>query len=134
MRILHPSSKKGTFERANDLLEPRTVEPQHIYRVLNVLAEESDYIEEIVYTNSLDVVDRNQGVLYYDCTNFYFEIEEADGLKQYGMSKENRPNPIVQMGLFMDGNGIPLAFVINPGNQNEQPTLKPLEKKYHKRF
>jgi transposase len=134
MRVLHPSSKKGTFERAHELLEPHSVEAQHIYRALDVLAEESDGIEEAVYKNSLSVVDRNASILYYDCTNFYFEIEEADGLKQYGLSKEHRPNPIVQMGLFMDGGGLPLAFVINPGNQNEQPTLKPLEKRIMKDF
>ena len=134
MRVLHPASKKGTFERAHELLEPHSVEAQHIYRALDVLAEESDGIEEAVYKNSLNVVDRNTPILYYDCTNFYFEIEEADGLKQYGVSKENRPNPIVQMGLFMDGSGLPLAFVINPGNQNEQPTLKPLEKRIMKDF
>jgi transposase len=134
MRVLHPASKKGTFERAHELLEPHSVEAQHIYRALDVLAEESDGIEEAVYKNSLNVVDRNTSILYYDCTNFYFEIEEADGLKQYGVSKEHRPNPIVQMGLFMDGSGLPLAFVINPGNQNEQPTLKPLEKRIMKDF
>lgn len=134
MRVLHPTSKKGTFERAHELLEPHSIEAQHIYRALDVLAEESAGIEEAVYKNSLNVVDRNTSILYYDCTNFYFEIEEADGLKQYGVSKEHRPNPIVQMGLFMDGSGLPLAFVLTPGNQNEQPTLKPLEKRIMKDF
>lgn len=134
MRILNPRSKKGSFECANDLLEPHQVESQHIYRALDVLAEESDSIEEQVYKNSLDVVERNQQILYYDCTNFYFEIEEAEGLKQYGLSKENRPNPIVQMGLFMDGNGLPLSFVIYSGNENEQPSLKPLEKRIIREF
>lgn len=134
MRVLQPTSKKGTFESANDLLEPHAVAAQHIYRALDVLAAESDFIEEAVYKNSLEVVDRNTSILYYDCTNFYFETEEADGLKQYGVSKENRPNPIVQMGLFMDGSGLPLAFVIHAGNQNEQPTLKPLEKRIVKDF
>lgn len=134
MRILHPTSKKGTFERAHELLEPHSVDIQHIYRALDILAEESDGIEEAVYKNSSNVVHRNTSILYYDCTNFYFEIEEADGLKQYGVSKEHRPNPIVQMGLFMDGGGLPLAFVINSGNQNEQPTLKPLEKRIIKDF
>lgn len=76
----------------------------------------------------MKVSKRNTGILYYDCTNFFFEIEEDDGLRQYGISKEHRPNPIVQMGLFMDGNGIPLAFNINKGNTNEQITLTPLEK------
>lgn len=134
MRVLHPTSKKGTLERADDLLESHTVEKQHMYRALDILAEESDVIEKAVYNNSMAIIERKTELLYYDCTNFYFEIEEATGLKQYGLSKENRPNPIVQMGLFMDGSGLPLAFVINPGNQNEQPTLKPLEKRIIKDF
>lgn len=134
MRVLHPSSKKGTLERANELIESHEVEQQHMYRALDILAAESDFIEKTIYKNSTAIVERKTELLYYDCTNFYFEIEEAEGLKQYGVSKENRPNPIVQMGLFMDGNGLPLAFVINPGNQNEQPTLKPLEKRILKDF
>lgn len=134
MRILHPTSKKGTLERADELLESHAVEPQHLYRALDILAEESEAIEKAVYDNSRAIVARQTELLYYDCTNYYFEIEEAAGLKQYGLSKENRPNPIVQMGLFMDGSGLPLAFVINPGNQNEQPTLKPLEKRILKDF
>lgn len=134
MRILHPTSKKGTLEQADDLLESHTAEKQHMYRALDILASESDVIEKAVYQNSMGIVERKTELLYYDCTNFYFEIEEAIGLKQYGLSKENRPNPIVQMGLFMDGSGLPLAFVIYPGNQNEQPTLKPLEKRILKDF
>ncbi|MGM8366260.1 IS1634 family transposase [Virgibacillus sp. W0181] len=134
MRILHPTSKKGTLERADELLESHYIEEQHMYRALDILAEESDIIEMAVYKNSTAIVERKTELLYYDCTNFYFETEEDDDLKQYGMSKENRPNPIVQMGLFMDGSGLPLAFVINPGNQNEQPTLKPLEKRILKDF
>ncbi|WP_164214906.1 IS1634 family transposase [Virgibacillus sp. YIM 98842] len=134
MRVIHPTSKKGTLEKADDLLESHSVETQHIYRALDILAEESDNIEKTVYKNSTAIVERKTELLYYDCTNFYFEIEDEEGLKQYGMSKENRPNPIVQMGLFMDGSGLPLAFVINPGNQNEQPTLKPLEKRILKDF
>lgn len=134
LRILHPTSKKGTFEYARDLLEPADFQSHQIYRALEVLAEQSDFIEEKVYKNSLNVVDRNTQILYYDCTNFFFEIEEADGLKQYGVSKENRPNPIVQMGLFMDGSGLPLAFSMTPGNTNEQKTLKPLERRILKDF
>ena len=72
---------------------------------------------------------RNDKILYYDCSNYYFEIEQEDGSKKYGKSKEHRPNPIIQMGLFMDGDGIPLAFSLFPGNANEQTSLKPLEKK-----
>lgn len=134
LRILHPTSKKGTFEHSKDLLEPAHFQSHQIYRALDTLAEQSDFIEEKVYKNSLDVIDRNTKVLYYDCTNFFFEIEEADGFKQYGVSKENRPSPIIQMGLFMDGSGLPLAFSMTPGNTNEQTTLKPLEKRILKDF
>ena len=100
-----------------------------IYRALGYLAKETDFIQSSLYENSLKISKRNTGILYYDCTNYYFEIEQEDGNKQYGPSKEHKPNPIVQMGLFMDGDGIPLAFSINRGNMNEQLTLKPLEKK-----
>lgn len=134
LRVLHPTSKKGTFEHAKDLLEPSHFQPHQIYRALGVLAKESDHMEEMVYKNSLNVVNRNTQILYYDCTNFFFEIEEAAGIKQYGVSKENRPNPIVQMGLFMDGSGLPLAFSMTPGNTNEQTTLKPLERRILKDF
>jgi transposase len=134
LRILHPTSKKGTFERSKNLLEPSQFQSHQMYRALNVIAEQSDFIEEKVYKNSLNIIDRNTQILYYDCTNFFFEIEEEDGLKQYGVSKENRPNPIVQMGLFMDGSGLPLAFSMTPGNQNEQTTLKPLERRILKDF
>lgn len=134
LRVLHPTSKKGTFEHAKDLLEPAYFQSHQIYRALGVLAEQSDFIEEKVYKNSLNVVNRNTQILYYDCTNFFFEIEDADGIKQYGVSKENRPNPIVQMGLFMDGSGLPLAFSMTPGNKNEQTTLKPLERRILKDF
>ena len=96
---------------------------------MSVIAEASDFIQSELYKNSNFIHPRNQKILYYDCTNYYFEIEEESGLKHYGKSKENRPNPIVTMGLFMDADGIPLAFDIFPGNQNEQTTLKPLEKK-----
>ena len=128
-RIIFPSSKKTTFELSKKFVEEANFELHHIYRALSVLAEESDYIQSALYKNSLKYTNRKTGVVYYDCTNYYFECEEASGLKQYGYSKEHRPNPIVQMGLFMDAEGIPLAFCINPGNTNEQITLRPLEKK-----
>lgn len=134
MRIIHPTSKRGTFEQAKSLLEPVDIQSHQIYRSLEVFAEQSDFIEEKVYKNSLYVVERNTNILFYDCTNFFFETEEPDHIKQYGVSKENRPNPIVQMGLFMDGSGLPLAFTITPGNTNEQTTLKPLERRILKDF
>lgn len=128
-RILFPASKLATFDLSNKFIEQPNFELQHIYRSLEVISNEMDFIQSQLYKNSLKTNKRNTGVLYYDCTNFFFEIEQEEGLKQYGVSKENRPNPIVQMGLFMDGDGIPLAFCINKGNTNEQVTLRPLEEK-----
>lgn len=128
-RILFPSSKLNTFQLSNTLLEQPDFELQHIYRALEVISKESDFIQSELYKNSLAVSKRNDKILYYDCTNYFFEIEQEDGIKQYGPSKEHRPNPIVEMGLFMDGDGIPLAFSIHEGNTNEQQTLQPLEKK-----
>ena len=128
-RIIFPASKFATCELSKNFIEQPDFELQHIYRALEVLSEETDYIQAQLYKNSLSICERNKGILYYDCTNYFFEIEQEDGLKQYGMSKEHRPNPIVQMGLFLDGDGLPLAFCINKGNTNEQVTLKPLEQK-----
>ena len=126
-RILFPKSKLGTMEDSHTLLEQPDFQLHDIYRALDVLAKENRYIQAQLYKNSGKVCERNNRILYYDCTNYYFEIEEESGLRQYGPSKEHRPNPIVEMGLFMDGDGMPLAFSINPGNQSEQTTLKPLE-------
>lgn len=128
-RILAPASKQGSYEYCQTLLEPPKYGLADVYRALSVIAEESDFIQSELYKNSNFLHPRNKRILYYDCTNYYFEIEEENGSKRYGKSKENRPNPIVTMGLFMDSDGIPLAFDIFPGNQNEQTTLKPLEKK-----
>lgn len=133
-RIIEPSSKLSSFEASKKFIEQPNFEIQNIYRALEVISKETEVIETEVYKNSLNVVNRNTKILYYDCTNYFFEIEQAEGLKQYGISKENRPNPITQMGLFMDGNGFPLAFNINSGNTNEQTTLKPLEKQIIKDF
>ena len=128
-RIIFPASKLATLQLSKQFIEQPNFELQHIYRALEIIAKETNFIQSSLYNNSLKVTKRNTGVLYYDCTNYFFEIEQEEGLKQYGPSKEHRPNPIVQMGLFMDGDGIPLAFNINKGNTNEQLTLKPLEKK-----
>jgi len=133
-RVLFPSSKLNTFEASKRLLEQPTFDLQHVYRSLNVIADESDFIQSELYKNSLSVSVRNDRVLYYDCTNYFFEIEQEEGIKQYGYSKEHKPNPLVGMGLFMDGDGIPLAFCIHNGNTNEQVTLKPLEKQIIKDF
>ena len=128
-RIIYPSSKLATFELSKKYIEQPNFELHDIYRALEVIAKETDFIQSELYKNSLKVSKRNTNILYYDCTNYFFEIEQESGLRQYGPSKEHRPNPITQMGLFMDGDGIPLAFSITAGNTNEQITLTPLEEK-----
>ncbi|MBR1856680.1 MAG: IS1634 family transposase [Oribacterium sp.] len=133
-RILFPSSKLSCYEQSQELIEEPKFELHQVYRALTTLSENSDMIQAELYKRSKKLVKRNTGVLYYDCTNYFFEMERESGLKQYGPSKEHRPNPIVQMGLFMDKSGIPLAFCINPGNQNEQLSLKPLEQQIMRDF
>lgn len=140
-RVLSPGSKLSSYSESRRFIEQPKFKLEDIYRSLSVLARESDYIQSQVFRNSLSAVGRDTSVIYYDCSNFFFETEQADmlqrnpagelepGLRQYGHSKEHRPNPIVQMGLFMDRNGLPLAFCINPGNTAETKTLVPLEKK-----
>ena len=128
-RIIYPSSKLATFQLSKKYIEQPNFELHDIYRALEVISKETDFIQAELYKNSLKISKRNTNILYYDCTNYFFEIEQECGLRQYGPSKEHRPNPITQMGLFMDGDGIPLAFNITAGNTNEQVTLKPLEEK-----
>lgn len=133
-RILYPGSKLSSLEDAKNFIEQPKVDIHQVYRALSLLSKESDGIQAAVYKNSLNLGARHDKVIYYDCTNYYFESEEENGLRQYGRSKENRPNPIVQMGLFTDMDGIPLAFCINPGNTAETTTLKPLEDKLKEDF
>lgn len=133
-RLIAPASKLSSYEYASNFLQQPSFDLHHVYRSLDVFAKHSDEIQASVYKNSTDLIDRNKEVLFYDCTNYFFEIEEARGDAQFGKCKEHRPNPIVQMGLFLDGNGFPLCFSMFPGNKNEQPTLKPLEKKILKDF
>lgn len=130
-RIIEPDSKRATCRFAETLVEQPSFSDHQVYRALDVLAEESDFIQEKLYKNSFALGKRDTGVIYYDCTNFFFEIEQSDddGLRAYGKSKESRPLPLVEMGLFIDHEGIPLAVSLHPGNTNEQITLKPLEKK-----
>ena len=133
-RILYPASKLSSYKDSGRFIEQPDFELHQIYRALSVLAEESDYIQARLFRNTMAIQERRTEVIYYDCTNFYFEIEEAEDDKQFGVSKENRPLPIVEMGLFMDRDGIPLAFCINPGNESEQLSLIPLEKKLMEKF
>ena len=133
-RVLDPSSKSSSFQAAGRFLEPPSYELHDVYRALSILAGELDFIQAEVYKNSFFFGKRNDRFLYYDCTNYYFEIEQEDGDKKYGKSKEHRPNPIIQMGLFTDGDGLPLAFSLFPGSQNEQKSMKPLEQKILQQF
>ena len=128
-RVIYPGSKKSSLKLSQMFLEKPGCELHQVYRALEILAKENDFFQSQLYKNSDQIMDRRKGILYYDCTNYYFEIEKEDAFRKYGFSKEHRPNPIVQMGLFMDADGIPLTFSVFNGNENEQPSMKPLEKK-----
>ena len=143
-RILYPASKSSSYEESKNFLRQPKYQLHDVYRALDIIQKEKEYIEQWCYEKSLDVIrERNTKLLYYDCTNYFFEIEIEDdddlnngkkGLRKYGKNKENRPLPITEMGMFIDGNGYPLAFNVNPGNTNEQTTLRPLEKQIMKDF
>ena len=126
-RVLFPDSKRATRECLNEFVDAPDFSLDDIYNFLGVLAEEITPLQKSLYEATRNELSRRTGVIYYDCTNYYFEIEKEDSLRRYGRSKEHRPNPIVQMGMFMDADGLPLAFCINPGNTGEQQTLQPLE-------
>jgi transposase len=141
-RILNPASKLDTFEKLDTYYEQPTFDYQHILRFMDILERNYDEYLEHLFENSGNIVKRNTSVCYFDCTNYYFEIEQEDdeyvdeatgevlkGLRKYGPSKDHKPNPLVQMGLFMDADGIPLSMCINPGSDNEQMCVIPLEKK-----
>lgn len=140
-RILDPCSKYATWSRLASYYEQPDFDYQHILRFMDLLAEHMDDYLVWLYKNSQSIVKRDLSVLYYDCTNFYFECEQPDeelvdevtgevisGLRKYGISKEHRPNPLVEMGLFMDSRGIPITMCLHPGNESEQDTAVPLEK------
>lgn len=140
-RVLDPRSKYGTFDHLDMYFENPDIDYQHIIRFLNVLYDHSSDYLKWLYKQSDNVIKRDSSVVYYDCTNFYFETEQPDeeyvdeetgellyGLRQYGVSKEHRPNPIVEMGLLMDKRGIPITMCLHPGNKSEQVTAVPLEK------
>ena len=146
-RILEPRSKLGTFDRLDSYYEQPSFDYQHLLRFMDLLEDNYDRYLEHLFLNSGNIVKRNTSVCYFDCTNYYFESEDEDdeyvdeatgeilkGLRRYGPSKEHRPNPIVQMGLFMDGNGIPISMCINSGSDNEQKCAVPLEQKITKMF
>lgn len=133
-RIIYPSSKLQTFRQCQNFIEQPKFKLHDEYRALSYIAENMDYIQENLFNNSKKIIKRNSKVIYYDCTNYFFEIDEEDDLRKYGISKEHKPNPIVGMGLFMDGDGLPLSCNIYPGNKNEQETLLPEENKIVNNF
>lgn len=147
LRILYPCSKKSSFELNKKRIRKTTFELEDVYRALSLLSIHIDDIQAHVWKNSQRVMERNTRVIFYDCTNYYFEIEDNDkdyvdketgevvvGLRKRGKSKENRPNPIVQMGLLMDSDGIPLSFIIFSGNESEQPSLQKIEEMVAEKF
>ena len=133
-RIIYPSSKLETFKQCKNFINKPKFKLHDEYRALSYIAENMDFIQESLFNNSNSVIDRNSSVIYYDCTNYFFDIDIEDDLRRYGISKEHRPNPIVGMGLFMDGDGLPLSCNIYPGNQNEQKSLIPEESKIINNF
>lgn len=133
-RIIYPSSKLETFKQCHNFIEQPKFKLHDEYRALSYIAENMDFIQEQLFNNSKNIIKRNSSVIYYDCTNYFFDIDNEDDLRKYGISKEHRPNPIVGMGLFMDGDGLPLSCNIYPGNQNEQKTLIPEESKIVNNF
>lgn len=144
-RILSPQSKAGTFDKLETYYKPADFSLHHIFRFMDILAENYDNYIEHLYHKSNHVVPRNSKIMYYDCSNYYFEINQADdvytdevtgetiyGLRQFGFSKQHQPRPLVSMGLIMDSNGIPVTMCIYPGNANEQTTAIPMEKQLQK--
>ena len=133
-RIIYPSSKLETFKQCQNFIEQPKFKLHDEYRALSYIAQNMDYIQEQLFNNSKKVINRNSNVIYYDCTNYFFEIENEDDFKRYGISKQHQPSPLVGMGLFMDGDGLPLSTNIYPGNMNEQKTLIPEETKIVNNF
>ena len=128
-RIIYPSSKLETFKQCQNFIEQPNFKLHDEYRSLSYIAKNMDYIQENLFNNSKKVINRNSKVIYYDCTNYFFEIDNEDNIRKYGINKQHQPKPQVGMGLFMDDDGLPLSCNIYPGNMNEQKTLIPEENK-----
>lgn len=146
-RILYPDSKLGTHQNLCRFYEQPVFDYVHILRTMDILQEHYDEYIAHLFETSCQLVKRDTSVCFYDCSNYYFEVETDDEdyvdavtgetikeLRKYGPCKEHRPNPIVEMGLFMDRDGIPLSMCITSGSDNEQTTAIPLEKQLTKMF
>ena len=127
-RIIYPSSKLKTYELSKNFIETPKYNLENLYRGLTYLNSDLDYIQKQLYSNSKSVVDRNTKIMYFDCTNYYFDINEETELQKYGHGKDGKAKPLVGMGLFMDGNGLPIAMNIFPGSDSETKQLIPLQK------
>ena len=133
-RIIYPSSKLETFKQCQNFIEQPNFKLHDEYRALSYIADNMDFIQEQLFNNSKNIINRDSSIVYYDCTNYFFDTDNEDELRKYGISKEHRPNPIVGMGLFMDADGLPLSCNIYPGSMNEQKTLIPEENKIVNNF
>ena len=133
-RIIYPSSKLKTYELSKNFIETPKYNLENVYRGLTYLNNKLDFIQKEIYNNSKSVIDRNTRIMYFDCTNYYFDINEETDLQKYGKGKDGKAKPLVGMGLFMDGNGLPIAMNIYPGNENETKHLIPLQEKIEKDF
>ncbi|MGN1158479.1 MAG: transposase [Agathobacter sp.] len=133
-RILHPGSKLADFLNGSRFIERKDLKLENFYRALDVIGNDMNDMQGAIYRRSAETIGRNTGVIYYDCTNVFFETETDDEFRKYGHSKENRPNPLVQIGMFMDMDGLPLGMCVNPGNTSEQKTLQPLEEVLAEKF
>lgn len=133
-RILHPGSKLSDFINGSRFIEKKDLRLENFYRALDVIGNEMDTMQGAIYRRSQKSIGRNTGVIYYDCTNVFFETETDDDFRKYGHSKENRPNPLVQIGMFMDMDGLPLGMCVHSGNTSEQKTLQPLEEVLAEKF
>ena len=133
-RIIYPSSKLKTFELSQNFIETPKYNLENLYRGLTYLNNDLDYIQKELYNNSKTIVDRNTKIMYFDCTNYYFDINEETDFQKYGHGKDGKAKPLVGMGLFMDGHGLPIAMNLFPGNENETKHLIPLQEKISKEF
>ena len=133
-RIIYPSSKLKTFELSQNFIETPKYNLENLYRGLTYLNDDLDYIQKELYNNSKTIVDRNTKIMYFDCTNYYFDINEETDFQKYGHGKDGKAKPLVGMGLFMDGHGLPIAMNLFPGNENETKHLIPLQEKISKEF
>ena len=133
-RLLYPCSKKKTFENKDLFFENSDFSIDDVYRALTLMNKHRDAIQLFIYDHIKEQYGRNTEIVYYDVTNYYFEIDEPDELRRKGVSKEHRPDPIVQMGLLMDTFGMPIAYKLFKGNDNDCTTLLPVLKEIRKDF